>query len=211
MANQIYTKTMHCFIVLSSRLSDFFYFLLHVFKNYSIFWSSSILAQNRALSKKAPPTKVEGIQIYLFNLNQTCKIACTKNCYIWNFSRTPLADICIKSFRETLKIWRYPIIKIWKKPGRVMTKNVYAQTLKKLMKQSREIKQNWTGPINYNNCFSTVFSCYGQSFIFQRNIRYNSLPPTSFKIVLLAPSFLTSEVLSRLGTREATHIKRLSY
>ena len=33
------------------------------------------------------------------------------------------------------------------------------------MRQSKEIKQNWTGPKHFDICFCLIFNCYDKSFI----------------------------------------------
>ena len=39
------------------------------------------------------------------------------------------------------------------------------QSWKNLTRQSKEIKQNWTGPKHFDICFCLIFNCYDKSFI----------------------------------------------
>ena len=62
---------------------------------------------------------------------------------------------------------------------------LYTDNQKKLMGESKEIKQNWTGPINFDSCFCLIFSWYGGSPVSRGVTRHYPLPLTNFEIFLL--------------------------
>ena len=78
---------------------------------------------------------------------------------------------------------------------------------KKLIEQSKEIKQNWKGSNNFDICFYINFSCYDQSLISGSVTVHYVLPPTNFCVFLKCYSFLRSWVLTSLVTYEATLIQ----
>lgn len=60
---------LHCFIKLFPRLSEKMGFFLSMFRITVLFF-----LKNESSSKREPPTKVEDIQMSLFDLNQICEI-----------------------------------------------------------------------------------------------------------------------------------------
>ena len=43
---------------------------------------------------------------------------------------------------------------------------IYIKSPEKVMEQSKEIKQNWTGSKDFDICFCVIFHCYDQNFHF---------------------------------------------
>ena len=80
------------------------FFSLRLSKCFRFLKQPCFLSKMKVLSKKTPPTKVEGFQMSSFDLSQICQIAFTENFYIWNFSVTLSVYICVENFRETLKL-----------------------------------------------------------------------------------------------------------
>ena len=81
MASQIFTKTLHCSILLFRRLYESSFLSLSVsLIKIQNFLNSQTLAKKRVLFKQEPPSKVEVFQMPFFDLNKTCKTAFTENC-----------------------------------------------------------------------------------------------------------------------------------
>ena len=62
-----------------------------------------IWLEKKNISKKLPTTTVEYYPKLISDLTQTCEIVFTESYYVWSFSTTHFADICIKRLRKTLK------------------------------------------------------------------------------------------------------------
>ena len=83
---------------------------------------------------------------------------------------------------------------------------IMLQSKKKLMGQSKEIKQKYKWPKSYDACFSVMFSYYGQSFISGRETGRWALPLANIEIYLIFLRFLRSQVLRPWTTYGATRI-----
>ena len=93
---------------------------------------------------------------------------------------------------------------LWYNPGKI------------LMEQSKEIKQNLTGPNNFDICFCVIFGCYDCSFFFFfffffffKEIVHQALSPPNFEVFIIFPSFLRSLYLIRSTTSIPVLTQRL--
>ena len=58
------------------------------------------------------------------------------------------------------------------------------------MGQSKEVKQHWKEPKNFDISLCMIFSCYDESLILRRETGHLPLPRTNFEIFLIFDSFL---------------------
>ena len=86
---------------------------------------------------------------------------------------------CLKSVR--IRSYSGLHFRIWTEYGEILPISPYlvrmrenadqnnrygnVQSWKNLMRQSKEIKKNWTGPKYFDICFCLIFNCYDKSFI----------------------------------------------
>ena len=78
----------------------------------------------------------------------------------------------------------------------------YPQSLTKYLEQSKEIKQNWTGPEKLDICFSVIFNLHYQIFTSENETGHMALLLPNFDFFLIFTNFISSEVLSC----SATHV-----
>ena len=81
--------------------------------------------------------------MFHFGLKQTFKAELTRFVFVLKYSK---------------RIWKYQSIEVRTKLEGVGKSCPHKQPQKKLMGQSKEIKQNWTGLRNCNICFCVIFS-----------------------------------------------------
>ena len=75
-----------------------------------------------------------------------------------------------------------------------MNENLQLDTFT-ILEQSKEIKQNWLVPGNFDISFCAVFDCSYQSFVSGRKTGHYALSPPKFGIALIINNFLRSKVL----------------
>ena len=145
----------------------------------------------KIISKITLPTKFEGLQMSLFDLNQTCETGYIENCEIWIFSGTCLLYYCIKSFKRVLMLYK-KIKVLWFKKTRTSCKERFFYTdnpgknyWKKFKKSSKIEKTN-----KIDICYYQICCCYDQNFIYGRETRHEVLSPRSFDISQICPILL---------------------
>ena len=71
-------------------------------------------------------------------------------------------------------------------------KGVQIRRATKYLEQSKEIKQNWTGEENFDNCFCTILEGYYKIFVARRKTGHWALSLPNFDLFLTFPNFLRS-------------------
>ena len=124
--------------------------------------------------QKTPPTKVENFPMTFLDLNQTWervfKIKHEKKC-LQKTVKFGLFSNC-----QTLYLhWRFEkgfegvkrikILKLKENGTSYQGKCSGRQPWAKYLEQSKEVKENWTGGENVDDCFCIIFNFYYKSFI----------------------------------------------
>ena len=145
----------------------------------------------KIISKITLPTKFEGLQMSLFDLNQTCETGCIEDCEIWIFSGTCLLYYCIKSFKRVLMLYKKIKVVWFKKTGTSCKERFFTQTiLEKTIERNlrNQAKLNKTNKIDIY--YYQICCCYDQNFIYGRETRHEVLSPRSFDISQIYPILL---------------------
>ena len=100
----------------------------------------------KIISKITLPTKFEGLQMSLFDLNQTCETGYIENCEIWIFSGTCLLYYCIKSFKRVLMLYKKIKVVWFKKTGtsckeRFFTQTILEKTIERNLRNQAKLKK----------------------------------------------------------------------
>ena len=67
------------------------------------------------------------------------------------------------------------------------------QFLTKYLLKSKEIKQNWTRPGNFDICFWIIFNHYYQNFISEKGTEHQAVSQSNFQIFLIFSTFIKSK------------------